>query len=175
MKKTPDPTLSMTDVLPRPLDALQTFLIEVGEDISSTAFQSMLAVTAEAVTRILEAEKTALQAAISLAQQERLKYLVEEMETAQRLLLQELTASGRKLMVLSNHHTTLPVEMDEERSWWFALSEAISQLEESIRWIHSLTQSQPEETATRKLGELVETLFQHHLEQLSQEAERWMS
>ncbi len=137
--------------------------------LESTGFQSMLAAAIEVLNRVLHAEEHAAVAAISLAQQERLQLLIQEIQQALALLMGALRESGKQLLALAP-----PSNLSEQAtSWWYALSEAIAQLEKDMQWLHSLTQSQERGSPTWTLGTIVEEMLQHHLAQLSEEAERW--
>ncbi len=151
------------------IDELTRLLQAPDPALESIGFQSMLAASIEALNRVLRAEEYVAAAAISLAQQEKLQTLIHEIQQALALLMGALREPGKRLLDL----TPSTVSSEHTSSWWYALSEAIDQLEKDIKWLQSLTQSQEKDSSTWQLGMLIETMLQEHLTRLMEEAERW--
>lgn len=134
-------------------DALEQIVAIVGRVQPTDArFISVATVVGAALRRVLSAEKTAQQAAISLAQQIQMNQLRQEtsnmIETLGRVLPQRVSLKK--------------VEAKKEPSWWFALSEATHVLEETIEQLSALVKRQEKASAIRDLIAQILRLLREH-------------
>jgi len=146
-------------------DAFERIRAAVNRAASSDArFISVVTVVGSVLRRVLSAEKTAFQAAISLAQQTRL----EEMRS-------ELSAMIEALGTLLPQHVSLDkVPAREEPSWWFALSEAMQILEESIDQLSILVKQQEKGSAIRDVTAQAQRLLREHYNVLLEQARSYL-
>lgn len=134
-------------------DALQRIL-EIVSRVQPTnaGFISVATVVGSVLRRVLSAEKTALRAAISLAQQTQLDTLRAEMS-------EMIEALGQ---VMPNRISLETVPPKDEPSWWFAVSEATHILEESIEQLSILVKKQKKGSAIRDLIAQMLRLMREH-------------
>ena len=135
-------------------DALQRIL-EIVSRVQPTnaGFISVATVVGSVLRRVLSAEKTALRAAISLAQQTQLDTLRAEMS-------EMIEALGQ---VMPNRISLETVPPKDEPSWWFAVSEATHILEESIEQLSILVKKQKKGSAIRDLiAQMLRLLREHY-------------
>ena len=134
-------------------DALQSIL-EIMARVQPTdaGFVSVATVVGSVLRRVLSAEKTALRAAISLAQQTQLDAMRAEMSE----MIEALGA------VLPNRVSLETVPAKDEPSWWFAVSEATHILEESIEQLSALVKKQKKGSAIRDLTAQMLRLMREH-------------
>ena len=134
-------------------DALQRIL-EIVSRVQPTnaGFISVATVVGSVLRRVLSAEKTALRAAISLAQQTQLDTLRAEMS-------EMIEALGQ---VMPNRISLETVPAKDEPSWWFAVSEATHILEESIEQLSILVKKQKKGSAIRDLIAQMLRLMREH-------------
>ena len=134
-------------------EALQRIVEIVGRvQPTDAGFVSVATVVGSVLRRVLSAEKTALQAAISLAQQNQLDIMRSETSDM-------IEALGR---VLPERISLQKVPAKEEPSWWFALSEATHVLEESIEQLSALVRQQKKGSAIRDLTAQSLRLMREH-------------
>jgi hypothetical protein len=146
-------------------DALER-IQSIVERVESTdaGFISVVTVVGSVLRRVLSAEKTAHQAAISLAQQNQL----EQMRS-------ELSGMIEALGTLLPERISLEkVPAKEESSWWFALSEATHVLEESIDQLSVLVKQQKKGSAIRDLMAQTQRLLREHYNVLLEQATSYL-
>ena len=136
------------------------------------AFQSVAVAALKTLHRVLHYERQAAAAALSLAQQENLEAMSEELERVTQALREALSAQGAKML---GFPTAPEADEPEEHFWWFALTEAIQVLDESIARTTSLVHGQPKGSPARTLASVVVRLLRAHHNALLIEAEDWMS
>ncbi len=151
------------------VDRLQELL--AGEDRNSVIFQSIIVACLQTISRARVREELLAGAAISLAQRQKLQRLLTELATVERELDAALSDQGRRMLDLSGDS----IEDPTDSRWWYALSEAIQELEAGTERMASLVGNQPRGTEVRRLaGTIVRLLHKHHA-QLVIEAEEWMA
>lgn len=140
-------------------------------DTSSVVFQSVIVACLQIVSRVRLREELVAEASISLAQSEKLQRLLGELSAVERALDGALSEQGRCMLDMSG----TSVRPTADSRWWYALSEAIQELEEGTERMASLVGNQPRGTDVRRLaGTVVRLLHKHHA-QLVLEAEEWMA
>lgn len=140
-------------------------------DTSSVVFQSVIVACLQIVSRVRLREELVAEASISLAQSEKLQRLLGELSAVERVLDGALSEQGRCMLDMSG----TSVRPTADSRWWYALSEAIQELEEGTERMASLVGNQPRGTDVRRLaGTVVRLLHKHHA-QLVLEAEEWMA
>lgn len=140
-------------------------------DREGVVFQSIIVACLQTVVRVRRREQLVQRASISLAQRQKLDALLQELEAVEQHLDAALSTQGRRMMDLSRDRG----RPEKETRWWYALSEAIHELEEGTECMASLVGNQPRGTEVRRLaGTIVRLLHKHHA-QLVQEAEEWMA
>lgn len=146
-------------------DALQRIQAIV-ERVESTdaGFISVVTVLGSVLRRVLSVEKTAHQAAISLAQQTQLEQMRSELSG----MIEALGA------LLPERISLQKVEAKEESSWWFALSEATHVLEESIDQLSVLVAQQKKGSAIRDLMAQTQRLLREHYNVLLEQARSYL-
>ncbi len=144
------------------LDRIQAIVDRV--ESTDARFISVVTVLGSVLRRVLSAEKTAHQAAISLAQQTQL----EQMRS-------ELSGMIEALGTLLPERISLEkVEAKDEPSWWFALSEATHVLEESIDQLSVLVAQQEKGSAIRDLMAQTQRLLREHYNVLLEQARSYL-
>lgn len=146
-------------------DALERMRAIV-ERVESTdaGFISVATVVGSVLRRVLSAEKTAHQAAISLAQQTQLEQMRSELSAM-------IEAMGT---LLPKQVSLEKVVAKEEPSWWFALSEATHVLEESIDQLSVLVKQQEKGSAIRDLMAQAQRLLREHYNVLLEQARSYL-
>ena len=143
-----------------------------------TAFQSLALTALQTLDRMCYVERRAAEAAISLAQRQKLQHDAQLGRWIHELA--ELEATRHALyQMLSPHSATMLGRTQSagnavEPSWWFALCEALHALEQGAAGLHALTAGQPRSSATRTVGTLMAKLLEHHYHALFAEAEQWL-
>lgn len=135
-------------------------------------FQSVAVTALQLLERAMRRDRQAVEAALSLGQREKLQDMLETLETTAKALREALSEQGAQMLSLCEEPKTGD---SEERSWWFALTEAIEALEDGAQQMAPLAAGQPEGSAARELGELTEHLMRQHHADLLTEAEQWIS
>ncbi len=154
---------------------------------SSTAFQSVLVALSHAVARAAERVRAAEEAALSLAQRQKVAAVAEDLAHTTEALQGALSVQGRCLL---GEHRSLRTRVKEagERvrlslspkpepnaaSWWFALSEAVAALDEAGARIEALAAAQPSGSPGCAVGSEVGARLDAHRETLLTETERWV-
>lgn len=138
----------------------------------SVACQSVTVAVLQTLDRVLRMERQAASAAISLAQGEKLEQMIATSEDTLVAIADALNAQGSHMMNLSAESG---VEDGEEKSWWFALTEAIDSVENGTQRILSLASGQPKGSTVRQLSTIVVQLLRNKHRQLLSEAEAWIA
>jgi hypothetical protein len=140
------------------------------EKRTGVVFQSVIVACLQTIARVRLRERQVAGASISLAQRDKLHALLDELDAVAAVLREALTPQGTSMLKMGG-----PVEnsFDESR-WWYALAEAIQELEDGSERMASLVGAQPRGAAVRRLaGTVVRLLHKHHAK-LVLEAEAWM-
>lgn len=138
----------------------------------SVACQSVAVAVLQTLDRVLRMERQAANAAISLAQGEKLERMIATSEETLVAIADALNAQGNHMMNLSVESGD---ENDGEKSWWFALTEAIESIENGTQRILSLATGQPKGGTVRQLSTIVVQLLRSKHRQLLNEAEAWIA
>lgn len=138
----------------------------------SVACQSVAVAVLHTLDRVLQTERQAASAAISLAQGEKLEQMIAMSEETLDAIADALNAQGTHMMNLS---VESPLDGDDENSWWFALTEAIESIENGTQRVLSLASGQPKGGAVRQLSTIVVQLLRNKHRQLLSEAEAWIA
>lgn len=141
-------------------------------EVNKVAYQCIAVAALQKLGRVAYREQRVADAAISLAQREKMLGMVAAIHETAEALQATLSPQGANLFGREGHKR--PVAEAPETSWWFALAEAIHELEEGSAQMLSIVARQPEEQPARLLTNLVVPLFQEHYETLIAEAEHWM-
>lgn len=162
-----------------PAVRIDTLTARLAEDSGSTAFQSVVVAIAQAIDDALRLEYAAAEAAISLAQREKLEAMVKELQQAAVSLQGALNEKGHQLLRSTSGSPSLSSEgfepgSNSESAWWFALSEAIQGLKENANRVSSLVTGQVKGGAMRDLAAIAVRMMQRHRNDLLIEAERWI-
>ena len=141
-------------------------MIEVIEGVKSpdARFVSVVTVVGSVLRRVLSAEKTAHQAAISLAQQ-------TQLEQMRRQLSNMIETLGD---LLPKQVSVAKVEAKEEPWWWYALSEATHILEESIDQLSILVKQQEKGSPIRDVIAQTQRLLRDHYNILFEQARSYL-
>ena len=142
-----------------------------GPQTTGVVHQSVLVACQKAIVRVRLREEQLARASISLGQKRKLETLLDELQQVERILDGALTEQGRRMLDLSGVET---VDTEDSR-WWFALSEAIQELERGTEGMVSLVGNQPRGTDVRRVAGVIVRLLHKHHAQLVIEAEEWMS
>ena len=139
---------------------------------SSVAFQSLAVASLQTLHTVLARERQAKGAAISLAQGEKLKRMIQRLESTADAVGEVLDAQGNQMLHLSADEAGAH---EADNSWWFALAECIEAIEDGTARILSLAAGQPKNGAGRKLSAIIVRLLREHHHQLLVEADAWIS
>ena len=131
---------------------------------NSTSFISIATIIGATLRRVLAAEKTCELASISLAHREQLAGLREQTSRMIEALGSEMPA----------HVSLEKVSPDDEKTWWFALSEVTHVLEESIDQLSGMVARQEKGSSVRDLTALYVRLLREHYNFYFDEARKWM-
>ena len=144
----------------------------IGDMENGVAFQSLAVASLQTLQTVLTCEKQAAEAAISLAQGEKLADMIGSSEATAEAIAEALDAQGAHML-----NFTPPDAPDEdgERSWWFTLTESIQAIEDGTNRILSLAAGQPKGGPGRKLSAIVVRLLRRQHQQLLVEADAWIS
>lgn len=147
------------------LEALLT-----SDEVATLAFQSVLAALLPILERVLQRERQATDAALSLAQRETLQEMADTQEAVIHMLRGALNARGQQVLRYERPIAASP----PERSWWFALSEALEAVEDALQRIPSLIRAQPRGSLARRMGALLLRLLRQHQRHFLHEAREWI-
>lgn len=160
------PTSALT-----PADRIRRLAAERELD-DSLAYQSAAVAALQALTRVLRSEEQAAQAAISLAQGTMLHDMVGTVEALRDAVQETLGARGATMLALAAPERASAAA--DEESWWFALVEAMTALEEGAAWVAGLGSGQPKHSPVRLLCSIVARVLHRHHKALLAEAKEWM-
>lgn len=138
----------------------------------SVVFQSVTVAALQALEQVLAREREVAEAAISLAQGEKLREMIESLEAVLDALHEMLSAQGSKMLHMAPERAN---GAGAERSWWFTLTEALQSLDDGINRIASLVSGQPKGGPARTLSSIIVRLLHQHHQQLLDEAEQWIT
>ena len=141
-------------------------------DAESVAFQCVAAAALQTLERVLYRERRVAEAAISLAQREKLNEMIHTVAATAEAVRATLTSQGQHMLPSASEHD---VDEAPEHSWWFALSEALHTLDEGQMWVRSVAAGQPRGSAAHTLSSLIARLLQTHYHAVLAEAEHWMN
>lgn len=144
----------------------------VGNLENGVAFQSLAVASLQTLDKVLACERLAAAAAISLAQGEKLRSMIETSVGTAEAIAEVLDAQGAHMLTL------VPADRDVEEgdnSWWFALTETIQAIEDGTKRILSLASGQPKGGPGRRLSSVVVRLLRQQHHQLLAEADAWIS
>lgn len=140
------------------------------EKRTGVVFQSVIVACVQTIDRVRLREEQVAEASISLAQREKLHHLLAELDAVSYVLRNALTTQGTSMLRMGSSDAA---PHDESR-WWYALAEAIQELEDGSERMASLVGAQPRGASVRRLaGSVVRLLHKHHA-RLVLEAEAWM-
>jgi hypothetical protein len=141
-------------------------------------FQSVAVTGLQLLHSILQRDRQALAAAISLGQREKLENMIGALEALSETLKQSLSQQGAQMLDLcaaaDEKNGAATLETDED-SWWFALTEALESIEGGIEQMDSLADGQPEESAPHRLSDLLAEVLRRQHEELLREAQQWIA
>ena len=138
-------------------------------EVERAAFQSVAVAALQTLDRVRHYQRRAAEAALSLAQREKLQHMLDGLEAMAQSVRQLLTPHSVGMLGRG-----VQTEETSESSWWFALCEALHAVEEGASWIQSVAAGQPQGSATHTLSRSIAQLLHHHHHVLLAEAENWM-
>jgi hypothetical protein len=138
----------------------------------SVVFQSVTVAAHQAIERVLAREREVASAAISLAQGEKLRDMIESLEAVLDALHQTLSAQGMTMLHMAPERAHA---VSGDRSWWFTLTEALQSLDDGIQRISAIVSGQPRGGPARTLSSVVVRLLRQHHRCLMDEAEQWIT
>lgn len=174
------------EVCTSPVDEVRELAARAEKQGSTIAFQSTLAVAAQAVQRALQREEAAEEAALSLAQQDALRGMSTELRAVSDVLQASLDDQGRCLMpscpdskrwsarLARKVRAPRKAAPAQRPTWWFSLTEAIETLEEGADRMDALASGQSDAAPARALGQATAGLLRNHQDRLLSEAGRWI-
>ncbi len=162
------PTTAIAAIDHPELEQLKALL--TGEEAATLAFQSVVAALLPMLVRAWQREQQALEASLSLAQRETLQEMADSLGAVLQMLRGALNERGQQVLRYER-----PVEAGPpERSWWFALTEALEAVEDALQRIPTLVRAQPPGSLARRLGALLLRLLRRHQQHLLHEAREWI-
>lgn len=141
-------------------------------------FQSVAVTGLQLLHGILQRDRQALEAAISLGQREKLENMIGALETLSETLKQSLSQQGAQMLDLcgpADAKRNGKPAGEDEASWWFALTEALEAIEAGVQQLDSLADGQPEESAPHRLSDLLAEVLRRQHEELLREAKQWIA
>lgn len=138
----------------------------------SVAYQSVSVVGLQILERVLKYERAAAEAAISLAQRDKLAGMISALEQTSEALRSSMSSKASKMMYACTH--PLAGLRSRERSWWYALTESIHALESGIDAASKIVSGQPKGGAARLLMSVITRQLRSHHNALLHEAEEWI-
>ena len=138
----------------------------------SVAYQSVAVACLQITQNVLQRERDAADAAISLAQREKLQEMIGSLERTVEALESSLSPKGSKM--LSARARATAAEKGEKRNWWFALTEAMETVEKGVDTVSGIVSGQPKGGAARVLSSVIARLLHRHHNELLSEAEQWI-
>ncbi|HMB92697.1 MAG TPA: hypothetical protein VKP65_17735 [Rhodothermales bacterium] len=156
---------------PLPLYAEQIQCLSHQDEVPSVAFQCIVVAALQTLDRVRRSEQHVAEAALSLAQRQKLDAMIATVDAVADALHAILTPQGATML---KQHTERAPETPEHL-WWFALSEALHTLEEGLAWIRSVATGQARGGAAHTLSRIISLLLYEHYRDLFDEAEQWMN
>lgn len=153
-----------------PLYAEQIQRLSHQDEVPSVAFQCIVVAALQTLDRVRRSEHHVAEAALSLAQRQKLDAMVATVDAVADALHAILTPQGTAMLKQARTRATEA----PEHLWWFALSEALHTLEEGLAWIRSVAAGQARGGAARTLSRIISLLLYKHYRDLFEEAEQWM-
>ncbi len=141
------------------------------EQAGRVIFQSMAVTALQMIEQVYGRMCQALDAALSLGQQQKLEGMEDELQAVVEALRGTLSKQGAQMLDLCDERRQAAAA---EASWWFALTETIEALEEGAQQMESLVEGQPEGPA-RRLSQLVAEMLRQQHARLLVEADQWIS
>lgn len=137
----------------------------------SAACQSMIVATLRTLDHVRRCAQRSAERSITLAQRESMQRQVVSLDAARDALRNLLSAQGARMLEI----TPQPTDGDDtDPSWWFALTETIQALEDSVDRLASMVAGQPKGAPARWLISIVARLLRFHHRALLGEAEAWI-
>ena len=142
------------------------------DGFDSTADRMTARAALGSVEKVIGAESYLKDAALSLAQEEKLDNLLAELhDVADALSLCQAAASQAD-------HVSASADIEDIRpalpSWWFALSETMHACEREIDFVASIGRGQRRDEPARNLCNAVVRVLRKHYQKMLSEAEDWM-
>lgn len=160
---------TLAEELPQTTDKLRDL---AGHDATEgAAFQSVIVAILQVLDRVRDSEYKATACAMSLAQRERLGTMTESLQETASALRSMLSVPGRKMFAC---HAGESAPAEEEKSWWFAISEAMETVEQGIETIVSIVARQAKGGVERDLASIVVRLLRRHQHVLHVEVDQWI-
>ena len=171
-----DPTARDTIDTPTVAPADSTYSLVIGSlsrhpEAEGVAFQAVVVGMLQMLSNIEHHECQAAEAALSLAQKEKLAHMADTVRATAQALREAIRSKGAHMLDLTP--SAAPSAM-KETAWWFALVEAMEVVEESLTWTKSLVAGRPRGSAVRTLGDVIARLLRAHHTALLEEAKYWL-
>lgn len=138
------------------------------EKVSSIAFQSVLVSAIQIFQRVQEDETALSNAAISLAQRQQIKEMLDSVELMTETLKTALNAQGTRILDLQPNNLS---SSTEKKTWWICVESTIKTLTAGNEWINSIVAGQDEENPTRILASIVSSFLKDHHSTLHSEVQ----
>lgn len=151
------------------IDRIRSLAFATGRD--TTLFQAVVVASLQTLNRVVERQRQAAAASISLAQGHKMRDMVRATESMIAALTAILSAQGSKML----HLCTGAKCQKGDPSWWFALTETIQALEEGMEHMSALVYGQRKGAPARLLSSQVVRLLRSQHHSLLAEAEHWIS
>ena len=141
-------------------------------DFSSTADRMTASAALGSVEKVIGAEAYLKDAAISLAQGEKLTDLLAELHEVADAL--GVCQDDLRSAATSSQSTGLEEMRPALPTWWFALSEMLQICEREIDFVASIGRGQRKNEPARQLSNLVVRVLRKHYQEILVEAEDWI-
>jgi len=139
------------------------------EAAPTLGFQSVAVAAVQTLRTVRQAEVHAADAALSLAQQERLREMIATIDATVQALKDVLTDQGTRMLSMGS--TSASNVPSASTSWKDAVNEAQQVSLRSAHWLRSVVGGQPDGCAIRRLSETVTALLHAHAETFAEEAD----
>jgi hypothetical protein len=143
-----------------------------GQDFSGTADRIAASAAVGSVEKVISAESYLKDAAISLAQGEKLSALLAELRDVADAL--GMCQEGGRVVRSENRSAGLEEMRPALPGWWFALSEMLQVCEREIEFVTSIGRGQRKNEPARQLCNLVVRVLRKHYQEALGEAEDWI-
>lgn len=138
------------------------------ESTPTLGFQSVAVAAVQTLRTVRTAEAHAAKAALSLAQQERLREMIATLDDTMEALNDILTPQGARMLEMGAEQSG---EFKAGNSWKEAVHNAQQISLRSANWLRSVVGGQPDGCAIRRLSETVTDLLHAHAEMFAAEAD----